>query len=77
MLIHRTNDFRFRMADRLLRRQVNSGIADGAAGGTEPPVAIGAPTLTRSTFHARILLNQRSCHWLESMSNETVSSSPI
>ena len=41
---------------------VNSGIADGAGGGTGEPEAIGAPVLTRSTFHARILLNQRSFH---------------
>jgi xanthine/uracil permease len=31
-------------------------------GGTGAPGAIGAPAPTRSTFHARILLNQRSFH---------------
>ena len=53
-----------------------SGAAVGAGGGTGAPGA-GAAVLTRSTFHARILLNQRSCHWRASTSKDTVSSSPI
>lgn len=63
MLIRPANGFRFKMADRLWHPQgVNSGIADGGGGGTGEPEAIGAPAPTRSTFHARILLNQRSFH---------------
>ena len=64
-----------------------SSVAAKSTGGTETggtadsidagaaPITPGAAT--RSTFQARILLNQRSCHWRASISNDTVSSSPI
>lgn len=56
---------------------VNSGTEVGGGGGTGAPGSMLAPALTRSTFHARMLLNQRSFHWRASMSKDTVSSSPI
>ena len=49
----------------------NPGCGTGWAAGCIPGAA------TRSTFQARMELNQRPCHSRASMSNETFSSSPI
>src|SRR3712207_7883134 len=48
-----------------------------AGGGGRGALGSGVELFTRSTFHARMLLNQRSCHWRASISKDTVNSSPI
>lgn len=57
-----------------------SGAGAAIGGGTGAPACMGAAACdctAGSTFQARMRLNQRSCHWLASMSKDTFNSCPI